>query len=153
MIRKIAGNEKTMLEKTVAELSKKASANNFCSSSVSVQRGRNIVTLEHTQKNPDKSFFTIQKTVNPNTTYVRDRATIDINNNSGEMLIKKSFSEFLSIRKIRKQISKFLKDVQPENRSNPKSVQPCGYGILGEKIGESVTEKFKDHTVRFYDSY
>lgn len=153
MIRKITGNEKTMFEKTVAELSKNASANKFRSSSVSVQRGRNIVILKHIQKNPDKSFLIIQKTVDPNTTYVRDRATIDIDNNSGNMVIKKSFSEFLTIRKILKKTAQFLKDVQPESRSNPKSVQTSSYGTSREKIGESITEKYKDHSVIFYDSY
>lgn len=153
MIRGIAGNEKIMLEKTLAELSKRNSANNFRSNSVSVQRGHNIVILKHIQTNPDKSFLTIQKIVEPNITFVRDRATIDLDNNSGNMAIKKSFLEFLTIRRIRKQIAKFLKDVQPESRRNPKSVQPRSYGTSREKIGESITEKYKDYTVCFYDSY
>lgn len=151
MIRRIQGTEKAMLERTLSELKNNGTKFKLASQSVSVKRGKDIVELQHYEKAPNKTFITIKETVDDSALLTHDRASAQIDNASGKLTIEKSAWKFLTRRKIIKQINQFLKDIQPENRTSTDEIQPCSYGILGVNYAYSMTEKYKDHIVRFFD--
>lgn len=151
MIRRIQGTEKTMIERTLSELKNNGTKFKLASQSVSVQRGKDIVELQHYAENPEKSFIKIQEAAKDSKSFVYERAAVQIDNTSGNLNIKKSAWGFLTNRKIIKQINRFLKDIQPENRTSPDEIRPCTHSILGMNYAYSMTEIYKDRIVRFFD--
>lgn len=168
MIKKISGNENTikLLGNIVSELNGRSSALNPKSHSVTIQRGTCVVELERHQSNPTKSFLTITQEAKDSSKFgikelierlgerlllSRDEVRVEIDNATGRMRIKKSI--FQPAKKICNQVIGFLNDLQPENRNNAKKVQPCSYGIMGEKFAESTVEKYSDHEIKFLDSF
>lgn len=116
--------------------------------------------------NPTKSFLTIEESHPDNSKFgikdiieyvgsrlllTHERVKVEMDNATGNMEVWEK-PLFTSLKQIRGQISRFLSDLQPEHRTNPRSIQPCSHGALGTKYAESTVEKYGDHEIKFVDS-